>query len=178
VVIPVARGWVATPDNVPAAPVGTLQLEGRLLNSEAPVLGKNLPAGQVGALASAELTNNWQLTTYAAYIVSRSETVDGMEVGAAAQNGALVPITVTATDQNNKVNWLNIFYAAEWAVFAGFSVFLWWRLVADDFRRDQDALFDLEEYGDEEEPGESGEINEEADGGADNAADGGHRPNR
>ena len=142
-VIPVARGWVASTDNVPAAPAGTIELEGRLLNSEGPVLDTGLPAGQVSALASAELTNIWDVTTYAAFIVSHSELVDGRDVGAAASAG-LTPITVTATDQNDKVNWLNIFYAAEWFIFAGFALFLWWRLVADDYRRDQDALFDID----------------------------------
>jgi len=33
------------------------------------------------------------------------------------------------------VNWLNLFYAAEWVVFAGFALFIWWRLVKDDYRR-------------------------------------------
>ena len=29
------------------------------------------------------------------------------------------------------VNLLNLFYAVEWVVFAGFAVFLWYRLVKD-----------------------------------------------
>lgn len=153
VVIPVARGWVASPDNAPSAPDGTVQLEGRLLNSEGPVLSPDLPAGQVSALSSAELTNIWDVSTYAAFVVAHQELIDGADVGASAQSSGLVPITVTATDQNDKVNWLNIFYAIEWVVFAGFALFLWWRLVADDYRRDQDALFDLE-YPDDETPDE------------------------
>ncbi|MFQ4150054.1 SURF1 family protein [Arthrobacter sp. LAPM80] len=144
VVIPVARGWAPTPDNPPAAPVGTVKIDGRLLNSEGPELKKDLPAGQVDAVSSAELTNIWSVTTYSAFVISYSETLDGHAVGASTQAGALVPITVTATDQNSKVNWLNIFYSIEWAVFAGFAVFLWWRLVADDYRRDQDELFDID----------------------------------
>ncbi|WP_343318356.1 SURF1 family protein [Arthrobacter sp. TMP15] len=143
IVIPVARGWVVSPDNVPSAPLGTVALEGRLLNSEGPELAKDLPTGQVKTLSSAELTNIWSVSTYSAFIVSHSETIEGKDVGAKAQGAALVPITVTATDQNNKVNWLNIFYAIEWVLFAGFAVFLWWRLVADDYRRDQDELFDI-----------------------------------
>lgn len=143
VVIPVARGWVASTENIPAAPVGNITVEGRLLNSEGPVLTPDLPAGQISALASAELTNLWDVTTYAAFIVSHSEMLGGQDVGAAT-SAELTSITVTATDQNDKVNWLNIFYAAEWFIFAGFALFLWWRLVADDYRRDQDALFDIE----------------------------------
>ncbi len=165
VVIPVARGWIPTPDNVPAAPTGTLEVEGRLLNSEGPVVSPKLPQGQVSALASAELTNVWDVTTYAAFIVSHSETLDGQNVGAAASNGALVPITVTATDQNNKINWLNIFYAAEWIIFAGFALFLWWRLVADDYRREQDELFDFDHDDDDEEDGEEDEGQGGPDGG-------------
>lgn len=144
VVIPVARGWVPSPANIPAAPQGKIDIEGRLLNSEGPELGEELPPGQVRQVASSELTNLWKVTTYAAFVVSYTETVDGQEVGAAAPNSPLTSITVTATDQNGKINWLNIFYGIEWAVFAGFAVFVWWRLVADDYRRDQDARFDLE----------------------------------
>lgn len=145
VVIPVARGWVPAPENIPAAPAGVVSLEGRLLNSEGPELNRELPAGQVQTLSSAELTNVWDVSTYAAFIVSFSETIDGQAVGAGVQDGGLTPITVTATDQNNKINWLNIFYSIEWVLFAGFAVFLWWRLVTDDHRREQDALFDIDD---------------------------------
>lgn len=151
VAIPVARGWIASSENVPEAPTGSIALQGRLLNSEGPELKKDLPAGQINMLSSAELSNIWKVTTYAAFIVSHNELADGQEIGAAAGTSDLVPITVTATDQNNKVNWLNIFYSLEWVLFAGFAVFLWWRLVADDYRRDQDELFDLAAEDDEDE---------------------------
>lgn len=159
-VIPVARGWIASPENIPAAPAGTIMLEGRLLNSEGPELKKGLPQGQIGTLSSAELTNIWSVTTYSAFIVSHTEVLDGQQVGASTQKGTLVPITVTATDQNNKVNWLNIFYAIEWVVFAGFAVFMWWRLVADDYRRDQDELFDIDndDNDDEDDEGDGSDV--------------------
>lgn len=150
VVIPVARGWIAEASKATTAPSGTLALEGRLLNSEGPVTSQDLPAGQVNALSSAQLTNLWDVTSYAAFVVAHQELQNGVEVGAAASNGSMTPITVTATDQNDKINWLNIFYSIEWVLFAGFAVFLWWRLVADDYRREQDALFDLDNPDDEE----------------------------
>ena len=37
----------------------------------------------------------------------------------------------TAPAKGLDVNWLNAFYAIEWLLFAGFAVFLWWRLVED-----------------------------------------------
>ena len=37
------------------------------------------------------------------------------------------------------LNWLNVFYAVEWIVFAGFAVYLWYRLVRDAKEREIDA---------------------------------------
>jgi len=37
-----------------------------------------------------------------------------------------------------EVNLLNIFYAVEWVVFAGFAIFLWYRLVRDAWEREQE----------------------------------------
>ena len=54
-----------------------------------------------------------------------------------------------APDEQSQVNWLNIFYAAEWAVFAGFAFYLWYRLARDAWERE---LEDFED-GDEPEPG-------------------------
>jgi len=34
--------------------------------------------------------------------------------------------------EGQKINWLSAFYFLEWLVFAGFAVFLWWRLVKDE----------------------------------------------
>jgi surfeit locus 1 family protein len=34
-----------------------------------------------------------------------------------------------------KINWLSAFYFLEWMLFAGFAVFLWWRLVKDEIIR-------------------------------------------
>jgi hypothetical protein len=97
--------------------------------------------GQVAALATAELVNVWDLPSYAAFIASASITVDGEAAPAPAP---LEAVEVAPQPQERPVNWLNIFYAVEWVVFAGFAFFLWWRLVADDHRRsledDEDAV--------------------------------------
>jgi surfeit locus 1 family protein len=49
----------------------------------------------------------------------------------------LQPITIDAGPGGTEVNWLTAFYAIEWTVFAGFAVFLWWRLVRDAQIREQ-----------------------------------------
>ena len=37
-----------------------------------------------------------------------------------------------------EVNFLNLFYALEWVLFAGAAVFMWWRLVKDAVERERD----------------------------------------
>ena len=54
----------------------------------------------------------------------------------------LEPIALTSPPSAplDNVNWLSAFYAIEWSVFAGFAVFMWWRLVEDErLRRRADA---------------------------------------
>ncbi|MEY2899928.1 MAG: hypothetical protein RL247_94, partial [Actinomycetota bacterium] len=38
-----------------------------------------------------------------------------------------------------ELNWLNLFYAAEWVVFGFFAVYLWYRLVKDEWEREAEA---------------------------------------
>lgn len=141
-VIPVARGWVADSGQAAAPPSGPIQLTGRLIAAEAPILQRDLPTGQVSALSTAELVNLWQVSSYRGFIVSFQELGADGDLGAHATVGPLKAISVGPQPVERKFNWLNIFYAIEWVVFAGFAVFLWWRLVADDHRRELEALED------------------------------------
>ncbi|MGB4137921.1 MAG: SURF1 family protein, partial [Microbacterium sp.] len=54
----------------------------------------------------------------------------------------LVDISSPAPDEHSAVNWLNIFYAAEWAVFAGFAFYLWYRLAKDAWERELEEFED------------------------------------
>ena len=133
VVIPVVHGWV--PDAAAARSVpeitGAAAVTGRLLPSEGPEAAEPVD-GQVAALATAELTNVWDRPSYSAFVVSSTIAVDGAPLQA---EEPLEKVTVAPQPQDRPINWLNIFYAVEWFVFAGFAFFLWWRLVADDYRR-------------------------------------------
>ncbi len=132
-VIPVVLGWV--PDAQDAASVpeqqGMATVVGRLLPPEAPEVQRPVE-GQIPTLSTAELSNLWDRSSYAAFVVASDVAVDGVEVPFAA---GLEQVVVGPQPQETPVNWLNIFYAVEWVVFAGFAFFLWWRLVADDYRR-------------------------------------------
>ncbi|MHA7263915.1 SURF1 family protein [Arthrobacter sp. TMN-37] len=151
VVIPVVHGWVPDADAAGRVPelTGAATVTGRLLPAEGP-LAADPVEGQVAALATAELVNVWDRPSYAAFVVSSSTAVDGKAVPAQAP---LEVVEVGPQPQERPVNWLNIFYAVEWVVFAGFAFFLWWRLVADDYRR---SLEDGDEDGHEDPDGPEG----------------------
>ena len=129
----VALGWAATADDAASA-VSDLQSQaptafgGRYLPSEAPQ-EDDFENGEQNSLSTAALVNQWGVvptTVYAGYLVTDAAT-EGLD-----------QIDAPAPSTEIQVNWLNIFYAVEWAVFAGFAVFLWFRLVKDAWEREQE----------------------------------------
>ncbi|MFC6356936.1 SURF1 family protein [Luethyella okanaganae] len=139
----VARGWVA--DEAAAQAVverlarstdaASLTVDGRLLPSEAPeVPAEGADPNEMTTVAVAALINLWadfdEHSVYSAYLVA-SDPPNG-----------LVAIDSPAPESQVTLNWLNVFYAAEWVIFAGFAVFLWYRLVKDAWEREQEELAD------------------------------------
>ncbi|MDH6179971.1 surfeit locus 1 family protein [Microbacteriaceae bacterium SG_E_30_P1] len=123
----VALGWTESADAAASAidllresaPEGTLP--GRYLPSESPQQS-DFEAGVRSALAVSELINLWTTEpdgVYAGYL-ALEDAPAGLEV-------------IDAPPPNTEVslNLLNVFYAVEWVIFAGFAVFLWYRLVRD-----------------------------------------------
>ena len=141
--IPVARGWVADPADAGTPPSGPVELTGRLLPSEAPVAGMAAAPGQATAVSVAELINYWEVSSYPGFVAATAEVANGVDASAAAVRGDLLPLEIGPQPPAQKINWLNLFYSLEWVVFAGFALFIWWRLVKDDYHRDlEDALDD------------------------------------
>ncbi|MDR6413677.1 SURF1 family protein [Pseudarthrobacter sulfonivorans] len=141
--IPVARGWVADPGDAGAPPSGAVQLTGRLIPSESPLPETAPEAGRATAVSVAELINYWDISSYPGFVAATSEVTGGSDLSAAAVGGDLKPLNIGPQPPAQKVNWLNLFYSLEWVVFAGFALFIWWRLVKDDYRRDlEDDLDD------------------------------------
>jgi len=137
--IAVARGWAADQtaaekviQTLAAVPADQpLTLTGRFVPSEAPVVpadGRD-PRTQT-TVSTAALINLWTGFTdqpvYAGYIID-STSATGLLVIDSPEPGS-----------DASLNWLNIFYALEWAVFAGFAVFLWYRLVRDAWEREEE----------------------------------------
>ena len=164
-VIPVVLGWIAEADDAAtiAEQEGAATVVGRLLPPEAPVVQRPVD-GQVPTLATAEVSNLWDRPTYAAFVVATQVTaVDGTSGSGTAGAGSdfsegMVPVVVGPQPQETPVNWLNIFYAIEWVVFAGFAFFLWWRLVADDHRRSLEDAADAAASDPEADPGAGADL--------------------
>jgi cytochrome oxidase assembly protein ShyY1 len=135
--LPVVRGWLpGTPDpaKVPAAPKGEVTVTGALQASETP--GDNgvsaqggLPAGQTAAISAASLINLVPYGVYDAWI-----TLNTADAGMTA-----VPATAPADSGLDLKAFQNLGYTGEWFVFAGFVVFMWFRLLRREVEFVRDA---------------------------------------
>ncbi|MFH0520617.1 SURF1 family protein [Streptomyces sp. M41] len=139
--LPVVRGWLpgdAGRTEVPAAPGGEVTVTGALQASEVP--GENgvparggLPAGQTAAISAASLVNLVSYDVYDAW-VTLGEGDSGMK-----------PVPVTAANDTglDLKAFQNLGYTGEWFVFAGFVVFMWFRLLRRDLEFARDAELGL-----------------------------------
>ncbi len=123
----VAIGYVQPGGAVPPLDSGEAQLTGRYVPSEAPQQ-TDFEAGVRSVIAVADLINLWQEAdlVYAGYL-ALTDAPAGVEAIAAP------PPEVDA-----ELNLLNLFYALEWIIFGGFAVYLWWRLVKDEWEKEQE----------------------------------------
>ncbi|QQQ61421.1 SURF1 family protein [Paenarthrobacter ureafaciens] len=145
--IPVARGWVAEPDQAGPPPSGPLTLTGRLLASEAPLPNVDAGPGRASAVSVAELINKWDVSSYPGFV---AVTAESTPTGPVPANEAVKALNIPAQPPATQINWLNLFYSVEWVVFAGFALYIWWRMVADDYRRDLEGdEFDGDDFDDD-----------------------------
>jgi surfeit locus 1 family protein len=132
----VALGWSADEQGAvdaesAVATTSDVTLTGRYSPSDAPSDGA-FKDGLDTVVSVPALVNEWNGPVgdvYAGFVVA-SDPVGGLDA-----------IDSAAPRTDVSLNWLNVFYAIEWVVFAGFAIFLWFRLVRDAFEReiDEDA---------------------------------------
>ena len=124
----VALGWSAADEPKPA-PTDHSRAEwvGRYLPPEEPQ-SSDFEEGRRSALSVAELVNLWDEPgpVFGGYLVL-AEPLDGLD-----------PIRADAPEREVTLNWLNVFYAIEWVLFAGFAIYLWYRLVRDAVEREEE----------------------------------------
>lgn len=159
--IAVVRGWSQDP-LLPQEPEGQVTVAGRLVGNDPPVtsnLIRSELSGESRVLGSANpayLTNVWNAPLYNGVLTADSENrgetplADDGTVAASAtiigQTDRFVPVRAPqVTDEN--IDWLNIFYALEWLVFAGFALYLWYRLLKDAVEKERDPALYFEYEG-------------------------------
>jgi hypothetical protein len=113
-----------------------IDFEGRYMPTDAaelPAVGDD--PERLLSMVPAQLVNLWQPfdgQAYAGYLVLHPG--DQLDQATLSAYGLDV-IDSVAPLPAETINWLNLFYAAEWVVFAGFAVFFWYRLARDDWEK-------------------------------------------
>ena len=137
----VVRGFATDPAAAAAIPAGRLEVEGSLAPGESPTpapSGSAARAGGLEVLGSLDLSilvNRWPGDLYNAFVFAQTErTPTGAGVPATAGLQHVPPPEVTGG-----LKWRNATYALQWWVFAGFAVFMWFRMVRDDAHREREA---------------------------------------
>ncbi|WP_088287405.1 SURF1 family protein [Kineosporia sp. A_224] len=140
----VVRGWVpdaADPAGAAAAvPTGPVAVQGVLRPAEppadrAPGETSGLPAGQVERVDVTELIGLWRWPLLTGYLVLTdyvaASAADGTTTAVPVETAA--PARVPAVPEGTGgIDLRNLSYAGQWFLFAGFGIFMWWRLVRDD----------------------------------------------
>ena len=117
-------------------------LVGRVISDEGPVPPSGDDPYEMTRMSPAALLGQWHQIdgvpidgpVYRPYL-----TLDDPAAGLAGfdpEDAGLERISSPAPELASPVNWLNIFYAVEWAVFAGFAFYLWYRLAKDAWERE------------------------------------------
>lgn len=139
--VAVALGWSADRSQAEAAArqlnqtavFPTEQILGRYVGSDGPEIkdseGKPASERVMSTMSIASLINEWTdfpdtATVYGGYVVASTPTA------------GLAAIDSPIPQRTTELNWLNIFYAVEWVIFAGFAIFFWYRLVRDAWERE------------------------------------------
>lgn len=124
--LPVVRGFT-TSSTPPAPPEGQVYLEGALQPQEGPPDEPTpLPPGQVGSVDLASLVNVWEGDLYNGFVIATAESPDP------ADSDQIRRIPPPGPGGEGIV-WRNFAYAIQWWIFAAFAVYMWWRMVRDDY---------------------------------------------
>lgn len=149
----VALGWapsVATAQSAakriaeqPVAQVfQPVAFEGRYMPPDAPQIPEaDRDPQTILSMAPAQLVNRWGAgdePSYGGYLVLHPKASAELLQGAPLSEYGLERIESVPPLPAETVNWLNVFYAIEWVVFAGFAIFFWYRLARDAWEKEHE----------------------------------------
>ncbi|MCZ4123912.1 SURF1 family protein [Streptomyces sp. H39-S7] len=142
--LPVVRGWLpgevssASPAGIPAAPAGDVTVSGALqapenTGTQGVQSAGGLPQGQLGMISAASLVNVLPYEVYSGWITVTDATAPLKAVPPAAPGNSGLDLKA----------FQNLGYTGEWFVFAGFVVFMWFRLVRREAELREDTALGL-----------------------------------
>ncbi|MFG1805211.1 SURF1 family protein [Streptomyces sp. NPDC049040] len=144
--LPVVRGWLpgdvpaaAAGGTVPPAPAGEVSVTGALQYPETagsngvPAAPGALPSGQLGIISAATLVNVLPYPVYSGWITATHSAAPLKPVPPVAPPGSGLDLKA----------FQNLGYTGEWFVFAGFVVFMYFRLARREAEARTDAALGL-----------------------------------
>ncbi|WP_336658845.1 SURF1 family cytochrome oxidase biogenesis protein [Leucobacter sp. USHLN153] len=137
-----AAGLAADP-----AAVSDRSVTGRFMPPEGPQIpDRDEDPQAMHAMTPAALANLWGAVdgpVYSGYLVLHNDSGSR----AMLESVDLAPVDSVAPLPADTVNWLNVFYAIEWVVFAGFAIFFWYRLARDAWEKEHELILQEAEQG-------------------------------
>lgn len=124
--IAVLRGFVEDAAAAGPPPTGPIAIRGGLAPGESPTRTVVGP-GEIGSVDLSVLVNTWPGDLYNGFVFLEAEDP------ATGDQLTKVPTPVGDTG----IRWRNAAYAVQWWIFAGFALWIWWRMVRDESRREQ-----------------------------------------
>jgi surfeit locus 1 family protein len=132
--VALALGWTKSKDaadaaaNVLKAGAPSATIVGRYQPTEPPDQD-DFEHNVVSVVSIPWLINEWKTVPTSAY---GGYIVDNVAPAGLTRIQSVRPVNDVS------LNWLNVFYAIEWALFAGFAIYLWYRLVKDAWEREEE----------------------------------------
>lgn len=125
----VVRGWAPAAGELLPVPDGQVSFEAILLPSESTADGWDEEARTIGSVRTAAMLNVYDEPLWNGWALGQDPEISaGLEI---------VP------PPESSVSWLaggrNLGYGLQWWVFAGFVIFMWWRMGSEKIRTHQEA---------------------------------------
>lgn len=123
-----------------------VELTGRVIADEGPTLPPGDDPYEMTRMSTAALLGQWgevEGPIFRPFLALEDES-------AGIDDAGLDRIVAGAPVDNDAINWLNLFYAVEWAIFAAFSFYLWYRLAKDAWEREIEIFAGIDPDEDDE----------------------------
>jgi surfeit locus 1 family protein len=118
------RPAATTEQALPPPPTGNVRVVGSLQPSEARGNDTNPTDDRVPTLSTAQLISDVSHDLYSGFVVLTDQTPPS----------TLPPAAPPQPDASFTAGLRNLMYALQWWLFAGFVIFLWWRMVREEGR--------------------------------------------